>query len=253
MLWCELKSFIVINIMTEDSQIKEYENLSKEIQDTINSQDEMYREIQGVTVEGNQKYKLEGRIEDLKERRNNIFKFLQDKYNQNTTLRKKYFEELVENKKVLENQENEIESLQKKIKSIKQTKDTNTRQVNIEKYERNKNDYYYNLYIMIVVVLVLLVVILHMIVARLISKGIGMNIVMGILLLSLVYIVYYVYFNNYNRDEFHWDKLYFPEPKLSGSQCQEIISEEDEELAKLEELATQKIKDFNMLSCVKKQ
>jgi hypothetical protein len=229
----------------------EYEALSTEIRETIKIQDEMYRDIQGISKDENSQYKLDEKIDDLKLRRNNIFNFLKDKYNSNTVLRKKYFDETYENKLMLQDQDENIKYLKQKIGQTQGDADTHTRKINMEKYDKQKFEYYYNLYIIIICILVLLVFVLLVTKNRILSRSTGKNVVMLILLMLLVYIIYYVYFNNYNRDKFDWDKSYFPEPKSGGMQCQEILSEEDAELEKLEQLASQKIKDFNNLSCKK--
>lgn len=228
-----------------DQQITDYEELTKDIQKTIKEQDDMYREIQGTTPDENKKYKLEGKISNLKERRDNIFAYLQDKYNNNTILRKTHFDELYENKKILNNQEAEIKYLNKQIHLTKTQTDTETRKINIEKYEHKKFQYYFNLYIIIACVFVALILVLLMIKNKMLSNSIGGYIIMIGLILLLAYVLYYVYLNNYNRDKFHWDKLYFDNPSNQSSKCEAIISEEDIELSKLEKLAAKKINDFN--------
>ena len=142
------------------NEFQGYEDLSKEIQNTIKEQDEMYRDIQKISPQQNQEYKLEGKIENLKERRDNIFNYLNNNYNKNTELRKHYFDKLYENKKKIKNQEAKIKYLKDKINEENSIKDTNNRNINFEKYKNDEFNYYYYLYLVIFIIQLILLSVL---------------------------------------------------------------------------------------------
>ena len=99
-----------------NKQVQEYDKLTKEIEETIEKQNNMYYELKNIDEEEVQEANIDSTITNLQERRNNIMNFLEAKYNNNTELRKSLFDNLYENKKELQIQEHEMNDLEKKIR-----------------------------------------------------------------------------------------------------------------------------------------
>ena len=74
-----------------NKQVVEYDKLTKEIEETIEKQNNMYYELKNIDEEDVQSANIDSTITDLQERRNNIMNFLEGKYNNNTELRKSLF------------------------------------------------------------------------------------------------------------------------------------------------------------------
>jgi hypothetical protein len=243
------------NNNSNDPLAKEYNKLTKEIQETIVKQDELYTKMKGDTdafIQEKKEFKLNRKIDNLKNHRNEVWNYLKDKYNENTRLRKFYFDKMDENKKTLQQQESEIKYLQDKLKEKKTESTTLQKNVNWEKYKTDRYNYYFFLYKIICVVLLLNLLLLVCNYYDMLGKQAAIYGVAVLTLCLLSYVVYYVYLNNLNRSNQDWDKIDVEPPEdADGGNCVPYVSEEEKEIEKIKRLADSKLDKINRDLCKK--
>jgi cation transport ATPase len=233
----------------EDKQKLEYQKLTDTIKNTIKKQDELYRNLQSESsatfITDSNKYKLDSAVGNLADQRNKIWNYLQNKYEENTKLRKYYFDKTSKNKKTLDTQKKEIAFLENKLEIAGTDAETAQRNVKREIYEQKKYEYYIYLYRIILASLFAILITNALVMINMIDIWIGYIVSLCIVVVMLLYVVYYVYFNNINRDKFDWDKFLFPNiSDNNAGNCIPYVSEEDKEIEKLDKLADSKIKEF---------
>lgn len=234
--------------MSEDIKNKEYDNLMKEIETTIKEQNEMFNKLNNYNEKTTKSTNIDNTITDIVEKRKEIMRFLEEKYNNNTSLRKKLFDNLYENKKELTIQNNELKFLEDKIKEQNNNKTTFEKKINNEKYKTNEIRYYNNFLFILIFIQLSLLIILSL--SKYLGKNYTLILVSIILLFTLSYILYTVFYNNYNRDKTDWNKFYFQSPDLDKNKC--IINSnenEDKELEELEKAILKKLRDERYPEC----
>lgn len=234
--------------MANNNQDDEYNDLLKEIQDTIEEQNDAYLELNQFSKDTVANDNLDTTITDLAEKRKEIMRFLEAKYNQNTDLRKTLFESLYENKKELTIQRNEIDFLEKKIKDQSNDRSTYQKQIDNQKYKTNEIKYYNNFLFVLLSVQICIIIILSL--SKILGKTYVMYTVGFILLCTLAYTLYTVYYNNYNRDKTDWNKFYFESPDIEKNVCAVPDSDnEDDELKNIEKAILTRIRNERNPEC----
>jgi hypothetical protein len=209
------------------------------IRKTIDDQNNMFNAIQAASdasFSTNRKtYNITQGVSDVKTQRDEIWNFLQDKYNENTNLRKYLFEKELANKVELESHSKELDYLKKKVSEIDTTYDTTKRNIQNEMYNHSRYIYMFHLYKLLILIQFLIIIILAINLYGMLSSTITMIIIAVILFLSILYIIYYIYYNNYNRNSFEWDKFYYGEPVAPpDSNCSKTsVSAEEQDLQHL--------------------
>lgn len=219
---------------------KDYEKLISSIQDTIDAHKKIGENVNVM----NDQLKEYSKIDDLTNKRRKVFNFLESKYNQNTETRKKYFQQMYNNKKILNSQQNKINRLQKELKEYKHNNDTTNRTISQEKYEIKKYDYYRTMYRILIIIQLLVILIIIGNISRVLPQNFTF-ITIGVLAIGVIcYLLYYIYFNNYNRDKYNWDKLYFDDPKNTGRECIVPPTQEEKDKEEIKKIADEKIKEI---------
>lgn len=219
---------------------KDYEKLINSIQDTINA----HKKIGDNVGKMNEELEEYSKINDLVEKRKKIFEFLESKYNKNTDTRKQHFDQMYSNKKLINSQQAKINELKQKITEHKHTSDTTKRRVAKEKYEKKKYEYYKNMYRVLIIVQLFVILIIIGNISGMFTKNYTF-IIIGIILVAVVcYLLYYVYFNNYNRDKFDWDKIYFGDPSDTSAECVVPPTQEEKDIENMKKVADEKIKEI---------
>ena len=224
------------DISRQGEFLTEYITLNTEIKNTIERQNQMYKDLQS-SMDSDYKndrknIQIDEKITDLTEHRNNIWDFLNQKYKDNTELRQKLFARQCQLTKQKEEQENEMKYLKSKVNDMSVEANTTKRHFQEEKYQKQKYEYYSYLHQVSVISLVSVSIILGLGYANLIN-GVNSLLVSAIIIVGLmIYAVYYIYIVNLNRNNINWNKFYFPLPK-TGSSCSNLTdnykSEEEKE------------------------
>lgn len=234
--------------MSDNQQNDKYDELMKEIETTIKEQNDMFNQLNNYDDKTNQTQNIDNTITDIVKKREEIMRFLEEKYNNNTGLRKKLFDSLYENKKELTVQKSEIEFLEKKIKDQNDNSTTYEKKINNEKYRTNKIRYYNKFLFILILIQLGLLIILSL--SKFLGKSYTMYLVGIILLFTLSYVLYTIYYNNYNRDNTDWNKFYFESPDMDTSKCNiDVDDNEDKELEELEKTILKKIRDERYPEC----
>lgn len=215
-----------------------FDAMTANIRKTIDDQNNMYNTLKSASnssfTNERKTYNINQGVNDAKSQRDEIWRFLQDKYTENTNLRKYLFEKDLANKRELEAHEKELKYLTKKVEESNTQYDTSTRNIQNEMYNRNRYLYMYHLYKLLILVQFIIIIIILTRYYEAIPNIAAIITVLTILLITVLYIIYYVYFNNNNRNAFEWNKFYYGEPNISGAgKCAPVVSAEEQELKAL--------------------
>ena len=226
------------DISKQGEFLTEYITLNTEIKNTIERQNQMYKDLQS-SMDSDYKndrknIQIDEKITDLAEHRNNIWDFLNQKYKDNTELRQKLFARQCQLTKQKEEQENEIEYLKTKVNDMLVEANTTKRHFQEEKYQKHKYEYYSYLHQVSIISLVIVSIILGLGYSNLIN-GVNSLLISGIIIIGLIiYAIYYIYIVNLNRNNINWNKFNFPLPKTSSS-CGSLTDNYKSEEAKEKE------------------
>ena len=178
------------------------------------------------------------------EKREKMWDHLNTLYINNTDEQKKLYDKIKNNKDKIEEQRKELLFLKEKHRSTKMGNSTHERNIDMNKYERSKHNYYINLYITILLINIGLVCIMFLINYDIISPTLFYIIVSIVYLLLILYIIYYVYYHNSDRDYFYWDKFLFGDPNDDSDSCPVSLTADEIAAKKLNDSADENIKNF---------
>lgn len=224
------KSNIIINS-------SDYQLLLTEIKNTIDKNDQLFRQIQksnypnaGNYTSDLMNYKIDTKITDLTDARNTVWDFINKKYIENTNLRGYYFDEI---RKVdqhindLNNQQQELIDLIEKKRLLTTTANEKIKQ---QKYIFDKKQYYLFLYKFLIVMQCFITIILLLCFMQFIPKATCLITIIIILLSILAFVGYYVFYVNIGRNAFNWYKFDFStDVKSVSGKCldSEGVSQDD--------------------------
>ena len=248
--------------MSLESELdQQYIKLSDDIRSSIDDQDAQFIEMSKNQYgdenyqEDREDYLIEQKINDLSQKREAIWNYLNKEYQENTKERKLNF-------KLLSQREKDIEKQVKEIKNLKQDKEQITTKDNIrnrnighQKFIAKRHDYYFYLYKLIAVVLIMTSFVLAISLYGYVSKQTAIQISTVSMLVLLSYSVYYIVIRSFNRDKFDWDAYYFKGESLEDSRkrqkqvCETPVSEEDQEMNRLENEAGEILKKYGSKKC----
>ncbi len=191
----------------------DYENLVNEIKNTIKRNDQLFQQIQQSNYPnaGNYQsdlinYKIDVKVNDLKNTRQEIWDFINKKYNENTKLKKFYFDEIRKADEFLKIQMNDLHDLNNQL-TIKQSSDSSTNElIKQNKYYLNSHEYYKKLYIILIIVQICMLIILYLSSIDLLPIATSLIISLIIIFFTLLYVIYYVFYKNIGRSKKSWDK-----------------------------------------------
>jgi len=213
----------------------DYQTLMNEIKTTINKNDLLFKQIQqsnypnaGSYSSDLLNYKIDAQVTDLTKTRQQIWDFLNKKYNENTKLRTYFFDEIRkadEHIDDLTNQQQElIDSIQEKtIKS-----NTSNESIKSEKYNYNKMQYYIFLYKVLLFVEIAILAVITLCITGIIPKATCLVITIIILISTVAFVAYYVFFVNIGRSMFSWSKFEHDNSiAISDKQCSDSSTVSD--------------------------
>ena len=204
----------------------DYYTLLNEIKTTIDKNDIVFKQIQqsnypnaGTYTSDLLNYKIDTKITDLTQARQQIWDFLNKKYSENTKLRTYYFDEIRkanEHIKDLTVQEQElIDSIEEK-----QLRDsTSNESIKNEKYNYNKMEYYLFLYKTLIFVQIAILVLITLCILGIIPRATCLIITIILLIAATAFVGYYVFFVNIGRSSFSWAKFEHDNNVAVSNQC----------------------------------
>lgn len=202
-----------MNDLTGDMKTS-YENLNKEIKKTVDENERLFKEMRTAGYDKSRSYesdlknyKINKEITNINDSRREIWNVLDKKYNDNTKLRKFYFDELVAQNDVLQKQYKQLNKLIAEVDQLETTNSTLERKINKDKYDVNKHIYYGFMYKVLMFVQVLCIVFLLLGMTNVIPKYTVLVIVFILLTGCFGFMFYYAFIGNAGRDQFTWDKV----------------------------------------------
>ena len=219
----------------------DYQTLMTEIQTTIKKNDELFNQIQQSNYPNASSYSnslanynIDTQITDLNKARQNIWDFLNKKYEENTKLRTYYFNESRKAEshiaELTDQQQTMIDSIQEK----KILSNTAIESIKNEKYNFNKMEYYLFLYKILLFVQIAILAIITLCIVGIIPRATCLIITIIFLIATAAFVGYYVFFVNIGRSMFSWSKFEHDNSiALTPNQCSDknIVSDSDKKKA----------------------
>jgi hypothetical protein len=205
----------------------DYQNLLAEIKNTIDKNDRLFQQIQKVNYPnaGNYSsdllnYKIDTQVSDLTKARQNIWDFINKKYQENTKLRSFYFDEIRKADKHISDLNSQQQELIDSIQKKKMQSSTANESIQQQKYIFDKKQYYLFLYKLLIVIQVFILIFLTLCLTGILARATCLVIIVVILLATLAFVGYYVFYVNIGRNAFSWAKFdYDVNVKSKGGQC----------------------------------
>lgn len=219
----------------------EYNALLTEIKNTIDRNDQLFQQIQKSNYPdaGNYQsdllnYKIDMQTKDLVKARQDIWNFLNKKYDENTKLRSYYFNEIrkVDDHIAQLNQQQQelIDSVQKKQLATT----TANESIQFQKYQFDKKQYYLFLYKILLGIQAIILVCLALCLTGILPRATCLVVIVIILIATVAFVGYYVFFVNIGRSEFSWTKFEHDNSiAAKGGQCVDTsgVSDADKQKA----------------------
>ena len=138
---------------------KDYQKLSSEIQQTIDRHNNTFKLIRSSDYSDSNSYesafkdyKIDKEIEDVEEKRKEIWDVLTKKYNENTKMRKHFYDEMKNVDVQIMKQEEELEELIVLNQKLSSKNDKLSSELKSGKYNIDKYDYYMFMYKVLIVI-----------------------------------------------------------------------------------------------------
>jgi hypothetical protein len=236
------------------SELKnQYNNLVEDIKKKHEEQQNIFKEIASSDYDGEDYNKnrinhlIEANVQNLKEQRDNIWKYLTNVYNKNTQQTYRNFRTLKRNEKQINMNGKRKNELSNKLGDLKSENNTQQKliQHNLYKHKEVHNKSYIQFVIMIALIICILMI--YATTNDMVDSTIGWGTVAVIGVITVLYYVYRMYIYRMNRDKFHWHKIYFNKIDESQLSLKDDNNDNNEELdyAKLDESAKKLFKSEN--------
>jgi hypothetical protein len=203
---------------------KEYENLMKEINNTITKTDTLFKTIQEKAYPNVGDYssgllEIDPSIANIEDARSRVWDFLNKKYEENTKLRKFFFDELRKVDERIKELEQKRAALQESIKVKKTSYSTAYRTLNSHKYTIAKQEYYFFLYKVLLFVQILIISLLVVSNLGLIPSTSAYLITVLMIFATAAFVGYYVFFINIARSKYSWTKYEHSNESAKNETC----------------------------------
>jgi hypothetical protein len=192
---------------------KDYQQLSNEIQQTIDRHNNTFKLIKSSQYSDSNSYesafkdyKLNKEVDDVETQRKEIWEVLTKKYNENTKMRKYFYDELKNVDLQLLKQEDTIEELLNINQKLKSKNTTLSADLKHGKYSIQKNDYYMFMYKVLIFLQLISIVLLVVSILGIVNKNTSLILVFILFISAIIFMLYYIYISNLDRNKFSWNK-----------------------------------------------
>ena len=192
----------------------DYQILMSEIQQTINKNDLLFKQIQqsnypdaGSYSSDLLNYKINTQVTDLTTARQQIWEFLNKKYAENTKLRAYYFDELRKVEKHISDLTSQQNDIIDSIQGKELMTSTTSESIKQQKYLYEKMEYYQYLYKVILFVQIAILAVITLCITGIIPRATCLIITVILLIAAVAFVAYYVFFVNIGRSMFSWRKF----------------------------------------------
>ena len=192
----------------------DYRNLAIEIQQTIDRHNSSFKQLKSSQYSDARSYesafknyKISKEIEDVEDKRQEIWTILTKKYNENTKMRKFFYDEIKNVDTQLHHQQKELDELMGNYHKLQTQSNKLVSHLKHDKYNMHKNDYYMFMYKVLLVVQSVVVLLIISSMYGMMPKNTLLIIVFIILIACLIFMAYYIYIANLDRNKFSWTKF----------------------------------------------
>lgn len=221
--------------------VSDYQALMVEIKSTIDKNDTLFKQIQktnypnaGSYNSDLLNYKIDTQVTDLTSARQQIWDFLNKKYEENTKLRAYYFDEIRKADAHIADLNNQKQELIDSLQEKKIRNSTANESIKNEKYSYNKMEYYLFLYKVLIFVQIAILAVITLCITGIIPRSTCLIITVIFLIATVAFVGYYVFFINIGRSMFSWSKFEHDNSiAIKGGQCSdsELVSDLDKKKA----------------------
>jgi hypothetical protein len=234
------------------SELKnQYNSLVEDIKKKHEEQQNIFKQIASSDYTGEDYDKniinhlIEANVQNLKEQRDNIWKYLTNVYNKNTQQTYRNFRTLKRNEKQITMNSKRKTELINKLGDLKSENNTQQKliQHNLYKHKEVHNKSYVQFVIMIA--LIVCIVMIYVTGNGMIDPTIGWGSIAVISTITILYYIYRMYIYRMNRDKFYWHKIYFK--RMDETQIpseEEKGNNEELDYSKLDESAKKLFADY---------
>lgn len=239
--------------------LSDYDKLVAEIQSTIDRSDSLFKTIQqskypnaGEYKSDLTRYKTSIITGDETNKRNEIWKYLTDKYKENTKLRKFYFSEIRKADEYLDVLGASYKEIQSNIKEKNTESLTAYEKLKQTRYAYNKTLFYSFVYKLLMFVQLCILALAAVSILGYIPFATFLVITVLVLIGTLAYVSYYIFFVNSRRNKHDWNRFEFESnTKSANSMSEELLNQLDrKEKAKIDISLQPIIDESKNASCI---
>ena len=232
--------------MTEPNTPQEnYNSIYLEIEKHNNKTEELYKALQkssiNVSYEKNNLtnknvFKTDFSDANKTEMYNAVKKYFDENYEQNTKLRKSYFDKIVELDKILTDQHKDMKELNSEHNKLIQESDTGTKKSLNERIEIKKLKNYRNLYSVSFIIQVFSLCLMLLVTQNLMPKYTCLILVTILMVGLVIYILYNLYLKKINEDDNTTDGIIVPVKDINNykSVCAPDVKQKNKKIDELQ-------------------
>lgn len=205
---------------------KEYDQLAEDIKIKYEEQQTIFQNMASDQYDGKDydadriNHLIQTNVNNLKQQRDNIWKYLTTVYNKNTQQTYRNLKNIKNNEKQILNFKKRKEKLRKDVLDLKSENNTKKKQIQYSLY-RHKTIYNktYAQFILMIA-LITCIVIMYLTERGNISPMVGWGSVIVIASIAVIYYLYRIYVYRMNRDKFSWHKTQYKriDPELEPNE-----------------------------------
>lgn len=193
----------------------QYNSLVEDIKTKHNEQQKLFSDMAVKKYDGEDyeqdkiNHLIEANVSKLKEQRDKIWKYLSNKYNQNTKKIYRNLRTIKNNEIIIKEKQNAKEALAKQANDLTKQNSTQQRIIQNNIYQHKDINNKANVQFVIMIILAIDILVLYLSHAEYISQFFALLYVGLSGLFILLYFGYRIYVVRMNKDLHSWDKLYF--------------------------------------------
>jgi hypothetical protein len=190
----------------------QYDDLVKTIQTKYDEQQQIFQKMASSDYQGDDynadriNHLIEENVNNLKQQRDNIWKYLTNVYNKNTQQTYRNLKSMKSNEKHIEINKQKKEELKNKLIDLQ---GDNNRQKKLIKYNMYHHKTVYNKFygqFILMIALVFCVGMMYLTEHNYVSSMVGYGSIIIVAIIAILYNIYLIYIHRMNRDKFQWHK-----------------------------------------------
>lgn len=194
---------------------QQYDELVKTIKIKYDEQQKIFQQMASTDYQGKDynedriNHLINENVNNLKQQRDDIWKYLTTIYNKNTQQTYRNLKNIKNNQKYIEENKIKKEELKTKFGDLKNENNANKKLILHNMYHHK--EIYNKTYVQFIMMLALVtcIIIMYLTANNIINSGVGYGSVIMIAIIAIFYTVYRIYIYRMNRDKFQWHKTQY--------------------------------------------